>query len=136
MYNEIKLQRYSLKYLKFSQPFVSSPPTWVFCRRLQIPNPYSLLCTLLFLDLYSNTYESPFMSSVLSNLSSTRLIYCSIIASPEQRMIFSATVSKMDHWPRTASVGRAVRYKKVEATEHLRRAISQPEGNVIIIPLS
>jgi hypothetical protein len=43
-------------------------------------------------------------------------------------MIFSATVSKMDHWPRTASVGRAVRYKKVEATEHLRRAISQPEA--------
>jgi len=46
--------------------------------------------------------------------------------SPEQRMIFSATVSKMDHWPRSASTGRAVRKKKDHKTELLRRAISQP----------
>jgi hypothetical protein len=76
------------------------------------------------------------MSSVLCNLSLARLIYCSITASPEQRMIYSATVSKMDHWPRSVSVGRAVPSRKSPGAERLRRTVSQPEGNFIIIPLS
>lgn len=43
-------------------------------------------------------------------------------------MIFSATVSKMDHWPRSSSVGRAVRNRKDHETERMREAISQPEA--------
>ena len=76
------------------------------------------------------------MSSVLCNLSSARLIYCSVIASPQQRMIYSATVSKMDHWPSSINVNCAVRNRKCHGTARLRRSRSQPEGNVIIIPIS
>jgi len=135
LYNEIKLQPYSLEYVRFFKPFVSSPSTWVFCPQATNTQTIFLAVHLTIPWLVLHTRDLSCLASCVI-LSPARLIYCSIIASPEKRMIYSATVNKMDHWPRSSSVGRTVPNRKCHGTERLRRAVSQPEGNVIIIPIS
>ena len=102
-------------------------------RRPQTPKPYSLLCTSLFSYLHYRSEPSSCVTQVQLSLN-----YCSKMASSEQTTIYSATVSKLDHWPRTTSQDGAarnsVRNRKYHGTGSCPRTKQQREGNVILIP--